>query len=410
MKVGLARRAAIGVGRVLGFVLPSQQSSWADAMVSEIAQVNDDGEALKFALGCLWAATLQAGTHRSPRAKDRSKTDLHSAGDTKAMGHVERGAPDPRVVGVFCAVAAVALGLVYLIAAGAPWVFVVINGTALVLGLIAFAAIRPHSADLTRSGGWIALALGGLLLATALFGSAADGAARWVRFGSLSVQVSLVALPCMVLLFARERSRTGMAALVLAATALALQPDRAMAAVLAASLAAVAVLRFDLRVGIALASSLGAVAVTLLRPDTLPAVPFVDRVFYTAFEVHVLVGAVVAAGSLLIVVPAIVGLATRRSEAEVHAAFGLAWLGIAAAAALGNYPTPLVGYGGSAVLGYLLSLAFLPGSTIVRKGEQPAPLQQEEPPRPANDAPNFGTGIKAAPVPIREISALRFPN
>jgi hypothetical protein len=33
---------------------------------------------------------------------------------------------------------------------------------------------------------------------------------------------------------------------------------------------------------------------------------------------------------------------------------------VAAAAALGNYPTPLVGYGGSAVLGYLLSVALLP--------------------------------------------------
>jgi hypothetical protein len=33
---------------------------------------------------------------------------------------------------------------------------------------------------------------------------------------------------------------------------------------------------------------------------------------------------------------------------------------VVAAAALGNYPTPLVGYGGSAVLGYLLSAALLP--------------------------------------------------
>jgi hypothetical protein len=33
---------------------------------------------------------------------------------------------------------------------------------------------------------------------------------------------------------------------------------------------------------------------------------------------------------------------------------------VVAAAALGNYPTPLVGYGGAAVLGYLLSVALLP--------------------------------------------------
>lgn len=30
------------------------------------------------------------------------------------------------------------------------------------------------------------------------------------------------------------------------------------------------------------------------------------------------------------------------------------------AAALGNYPTPIVGYGGSAIIGYVLSLLALP--------------------------------------------------
>jgi hypothetical protein len=40
--------------------------------------------------------------------------------------------------------------------------------------------------------------------------------------------------------------------------------------------------------------------------------------------------------------------------------FGAAWLAVVAAAALGNYPTPLVGYGGSAILGYLISLIGLP--------------------------------------------------
>jgi hypothetical protein len=33
------------------------------------------------------------------------------------------------------------------------------------------------------------------------------------------------------------------------------------------------------------------------------------------------------------------------------------------AAALGNYPTPLVGYGGSAIIGYVVSLLGLPPRT-----------------------------------------------
>ena len=55
-----------------------------------------------------------------------------------------------------------------------------------------------------------------------------------------------------------------------------------------------------------------------------------------------------------------------RSIADLRPAYfvsGAVWFGCIAAAALGNYPTPVVGYGGSAILGYLLTFAFLPASS-----------------------------------------------
>src|SRR5690606_11790267 len=57
---------------------------------------------------------------------------------------------------------------------------------------------------------------------------------------------------------------------------------------------------------------------------------------------------------------ALVGLRMDPANRAAHAVFGITWLGMVAAAALGNYPTPLVGYGGSAILGYALSLSFMP--------------------------------------------------
>jgi hypothetical protein len=65
---------------------------------------------------------------------------------------------------------------------------------------------------------------------------------------------------------------------------------------------------------------------------------------------------------------------------------------VVAAAALGNYPTPLVGYGGSAVLGYLLSVALLPG----RAGA--------ERPRAAASPPAAGPEVDAN---LSELSAAR---
>lgn len=262
----------------------------------------------------------------------------------------------PRAVGVACAIAATGLGMVYMAAAGAPALYLGVNALALALGLAVFAA-----AGRARGlSGWAMLGGGALLLATALFGMSVEGASRWIRIAGLSVQVSLVVVPAMLVVFARRADLLSTAGVMTVAAALALQPDRGMAGVLVLALASLALLRRDPRTIAALGVATTAFAVTLLRPDALPAVPYVDRVLYTAFGVHALAGLAVVGGALLLVVPAVVGLRLDPRNREVHATFGAVWLGVVAAAALGDYPTPLVGYGGSAVLGYLFSLIFLP--------------------------------------------------
>jgi cell division protein FtsW (lipid II flippase) len=266
----------------------------------------------------------------------------------------------PPAVGLACAGAATGLGLAYMAAAGAPAIYLAVNALSLVMGIAGFALVRLSGRAPRLSGG-VAVALGGLLLATALFGTPVDGASRWVRVGSLSLQVSLIVVPAMLVAFARRRDLPAATGVVLAAVALALQPDRAMAGVLISGLAALALFRRDRWVVPALAAAVAGFAVTLLRPDSLPAVPYVDRILYTAFEVHAMAGIAVVGGALLLVVPAIAGLRLDPENREVYAVFGAAWLGVVAAAALGNYPTPLVGYGGSAILGYALSLSLIPG-------------------------------------------------
>lgn len=267
---------------------------------------------------------------------------------------------NPRGLGVACALAATALGLVYMGAAGAPPLYLAVNGLALLVGLAFFALLRPSAGEPPAMHGGVALAIGAVLLTTALFGSPVEGASRWLRVAGLSLQISLILLPAMLVAFARRRDLLSTAGVGLAAVALALQPDRAMAGVLAAGLAVLAVRRRDAWVTSALAVAAAGFAVTLIRPDTLPAVPYVDRIFYTAFGVHALVGLAVVVGALLLALPAVAGRKLDPRNGDACAVFGIAWLAVGLAAALGNYPTPVVGYGGSAVLGYVLSLAFLP--------------------------------------------------
>jgi hypothetical protein len=76
-------------------------------------------------------------------------------------------------------------------------------------------------------------------------------------------------------------------------------------------------------------------------------------------------------GALLLVVPAIHGFESSK-QGDAYDVFGTVWIGVVVAAALGNYPTPLVGYGGSAVLGYLLSLASIGPVAASRGVEAPS--------------------------------------
>jgi hypothetical protein len=171
--------------------------------------------------------------------------------------------------------------------------------------------------------------------------------------------------------------------MIVAAATLALQPDRAMAGVLAAGLMVLAAARPDRRTLLALAASLAGMVAALAQPDRFPPAPYVDQVLYTAFDVHPLAGAAVFAGALLMLLPAAAAMLPWYRPSEAHLAFGAAWFAAILAAALGNYPTPLVGYGGSAVIGYLLSVALLPAS---RPRGDPRPFAPDT--TPARRAPD----------------------
>ena len=92
-------------------------------------------------------------------------------------------------------------------------------------------------------------------------------------------------------------------------------------------------------------------------------------------------------------VPAIAGHIRDSDHRPVYAVFGAVWLAVILAAALGNYPTPLVGYSGSAILGYLISLLGLPPRPVIRSiGRDGAAVQPEA----EEQQPNLRAGLTAA--------------
>jgi hypothetical protein len=363
----LVRRLASRILAASSGLLPRHLSPWARAMERELAEIAEDGPALLFAAGCLRAVLGLAITVRlrSRSAAARSFLSL-LAPPTRSLSTMTRISAHPRLLGLVCGAGAVAMGMAYMLAAGAPSRYLLVNLAAMVLGAAAWFALG-RTARLAGAGPFI-LALAVALLLTAFFGVAADGASRWVSVGPLSLQVSLVVLPVMLVLYARQPDATGTAGMIVAALALAAQPDRAMAGVLVAGLLGLlcaAPGRLSLT---ATAASLLAFGLTLVTPETQPAVPYVDRILYTAFDVHPLAGLAVVFGAAILLIPALIVASKAAGERPAFLVFGGCWLGVIAAAALGNYPTPLVGYGGSAVLGYLLSVALLPGGSLQTGG------------------------------------------
>ena len=316
-------------------------------MELEIQEVEDDREALLFAIGCLWGGCREAAAHRLSSVTEGMRT----------MSKIVRNLKEPRNAGLAVALAATCLGLFYLLAAAAPARYLTVNAAAFLLGAVALFGFAGAGIRAIRFTGLLVLALAASLLATALFGASAEGASRWIRIGPLGVQLSLVVLPLMILLYARNPDRIGTAGIVVAAAALALQPDRGMAGVLTLATGVLLLARRERSSAIAFAAALGAFAATMLRPDALPASPYVDRILFTAFEIHVGAGAAVLLGAAILPIPALVGWRYDPPARSVYAVFAAVWIGCILAAILGNYPTPVVGYGGSAILGYLLSLA-----------------------------------------------------
>jgi cell division protein FtsW (lipid II flippase) len=351
-------------GLVRGLLPPSMRP-WGEAAIAEANSLDRPGDALPFLLGCLsWAVgeaiRFQFSKLTSSGEAAVNLTDLYG----------------PRSAAIGCGIGAVGLGLAYLAAGGAPASFLMVNAAALAFGLVTLAILvladrRGHLAP-----GPINLLLGLVLMGVSLWGVSADGVTRWLALGPLAIQPGMMIVPLMVVLFARSRDVLSLGGVALAALALALQPDRGMSGALAAGLTVLAFTHADRRTVAAAVVSIISLGAALVQADPSPAVPFVDRILYSSFGIHPLAGAAVLLGSVLLVVPALAAIRAKDAEPSAWATFGAVWAAIILAAALGNYPTPVVGYGGSAVVGYFLSLIVF---SRRRPQAEPGPVVAERP-------------------------------
>ena len=248
-------------------------------------------------------------------------------------------------------------GVVFMAFAGAPSAYLIANvGAGL---LVAMAFMLAPQMD-RRTSLFAVTVIVPALLGFTFLGPAIHDVHRWIALGPLKLHGAMLALPLLATQLFRHERRVVAAVAALTALIVALQPDRASAfAVFLLSLCWLGY-RYDRWSLVTILVSGTALAVTILKTDSLPPVRFVEYVLEDAASVHIgVVACLLTSIAVPIAMPVYAG---RRGELP-RLAPAVAWsaclTGYFFASLVGPYPTPLLGYGVSPILGFGLALAML---------------------------------------------------
>jgi cell division protein FtsW (lipid II flippase) len=218
------------------------------------------------------------------------------------------------------------------------------------------------------------------MLAFTLLNPGADSVRRWVSLGPVQLHAGFVALPVLIILtsaIARsENSRAPWIAgvsIMIAAAVLVFQPDASQAIAFATAVLVVLVQRrLPSRIDwIAAAVCVGASALALSRPDPLEAVPYVEGIVRLAARSGAAWLAAASVALMLLPLPFVVHSMKHRDH---HEGLGLAayFVTVCIAPFVAPFPVPILGYGVSPLLGYLVALGWIaaPGSlSLIRQAE-----------------------------------------
>jgi len=258
-------------------------------------------------------------------------------------GIAERGAA------ALVLVVPVLAGLVYQTLFGAPQSYIAVNAAALALGVLWAMFGRVPSSDMALRITAIGCAV--LLALPLLTGPSIDGVARWLPLGGFTLHIGMTLIPLIAALSARIAT-TGPMLLLVGMMIVRFHPDMASALALSGAAFGLAIAdrsRLAAIVGILGLATAGLTSLT----GNLPPQEFVERIIPDLMNVSPIMAVILMLS--LIVSLALILRAPGTSRAPRYAVAGSLG-GFILAALLGDYPTPLIGYGTAAIIGVALGL------------------------------------------------------
>jgi hypothetical protein len=254
--------------------------------------------------------------------------------------------------------AAVAVGLIGFQFGGAPHSYAVVNAFALsVAAALAVAVGRVPAGTATTA---ILLAFPVMVGATLVVGPGLDGVHRWLALGSLRLHAAALFAPAFIVAWQTRNSWSGTLSCVLLSGVIALQPDMAAALALASAVALSLLSGFSHQRAVALGAALVALAVTVLNPDRLAPVPFVERVLQDQAASGMVGGWMLTAVCTAALGAAIFAPCISRTGRNSGGLALSGWFaGLTVASLLGNFPSPLIGYGAAPIIGYGMAIGLI---------------------------------------------------
>ncbi len=242
-------------------------------------------------------------------------------------------------------------GVGYLAFAGAPLHYLAVNSGALAAALLLMRFAPELQSD--RALDFVAMGAILVLFLPILFGPDVEGIRRWVGLGPVKLHSGLLVVPMLMALLPRLAKKRRLVVAALASIAMSLQPDRASALALLSGTGALFMTQRSLENMASLLFAAFALGATLIQPDLLETVRYVEHVLADAWASNPLIGSILAVSILaVLVLPAL----WKPNLVPALAAFG----GFALASLFGPYPTPFIGYGAASIIGFGLAIVLVP--------------------------------------------------
>jgi cell division protein FtsW (lipid II flippase) len=352
-----ARNSTVALAKLfarIGHLLPREHAQWLDAIASELRQIVDDRAALAFALSGYSGVARMIVTARLASLLSQFKWLSALAGSLVVLmgcGLMWRNDVPKTVV------------LMQIGALGVALVFMVIASRVTRSFNLHRTCTHPDTPEDHIS--LCVLSAGVLILYTAIEGHAANGVSRWLSIGGtgISIQPSVMLMPAMLIAAAILRNALATIGVALALLGLAFQGDAllAFASAMAIAISLLAARRTYWLTIVLLVYALLCCVVALRNAVTLSPVAHVDQALQSAFAWTPFAGFATLVMAILTILPPQKNLARhirKNTSVQIH---GTVWGTLIAASALGLQatPLPLLSFGGSAIIGFFLSLALI---------------------------------------------------